>query len=414
MSSSETIRDFSLAEKDPEPENVSGPKNYFDNTKEIDDLTGIEVLDTFEKFSQRDDIFCRALWDEEVASKKVMEFYKGYYMPMAKARKSDGFSQRDYALRNAAWHVCNVFREQKDGRREGFHDHFTSHDDGWHEPYPFESAQQATDDIRKVATFAGADLVGICAYDERWMYDGIYDTKGKSKPLDIPDDLTGVIVTGEAMDKDLTATVPSALAGSATGMGYTNDCVTLLTIAQYIRNLGYRAYATMNDSALAVPLGVQAGLGEGGRHSLLITPEYGARLRLGKIFTDMPLVYDKPKSFGVKEFCDICNRCAKGCPPKAISFDEPSARTFNRSNLKGVVKWSTDAEKCFKFWVNQNTDCSICIRVCPYNRDYSKWYNRAWQRLAGGRFRKIALWLDDKYTRRTRMKSFDWWQTEKH
>ena len=394
-------------------EKTSDRENYFDNRREIDDLTGFEVLETFEKFSQRDDVFCRALWDDGVTSKKVEDFYKGYFMPNAKARKSDGFSQRDYALRNAAWHVCNVFREQKEGRREGFHDHFTTHDEGWHEPFAFESPQQATDDIRKVAAFAGADLVGICAYDERWMYDGIYDTKGKSKPLDIPTDLPNVIVTGESMDKELTATVPSALAGSATGMGYTNDCVTLLTMAQYIRNLGYQAYATMNDSALAVPLAVQAGLGEGGRHSLLITPEYGARLRLGKIFTDMPLVHDKPKSFGVKAFCDICNRCAKGCPPKAISFEAPSDKTFNRSNLKGVVKWSTDAEKCFKFWTNQNTDCSICIRVCPYNRDYSKWINRAWQKLAGGRLRKLALWLDDKFTPRARMKSGDWWQKNK-
>ncbi|MCF6329734.1 MAG: 4Fe-4S dicluster domain-containing protein, partial [Henriciella sp.] len=96
----------------------------------------------------------------------------------------------------------------------------------------------------------------------------------------------------------------------------------------------------------------------------------------------MPLVHDKPKKFGVKEFCDICNRCAKGCPPKAISFEGPSDKIFNRSNLKGVVKWSTDAEKCFKFWVNQNTDCSICIRVCPYNRAYSVWSNRLWQKIA--------------------------------
>ncbi|WP_339860875.1 reductive dehalogenase domain-containing protein [Paremcibacter congregatus] len=384
-------------------------QNYFDHRREIDELTGVEVLETFEKFNQRDDVFCRALWDEGVSSQKVIDFYQGYYMPHAKARKSDGFSQRDYALRNAAWHVCNVLREQKEGRREGFHDHFTSHEEGWPEPYAFESAQQASDDIRKVSAFAGADLVGICAYDARWMYEGVYDGEGKSKPSGIPDDLPHVIVTGESMDKELTSTVPSALAGSATGMGYTNDCVTLLTITQYIRNLGYRAYATMNDSALAVPLAVQAGLGEGGRHSLLITEEYGARLRLGKIFTDMPLVHDAPKSFGVKEFCDVCNRCAKGCPPKAISFDPPSDKIFNRSNLKGVVKWTTDAEKCFRFWVNQNTDCSICIRVCPYNRDYTKWVNRVWQKLAGSRFRRFALWLDDRFHPRPREKSADWW-----
>ena len=37
-------------------------------------------------------------------------------------------------------------------------------------------------------------------------------------------------------------------------------------------------------------------------------------------------------------------------------------------------KWSVDAEKCFGFWVGQNSDCSICIRVCPYNKDFSKWW----------------------------------------
>ena len=91
------------------------------------------------------------------------------------------------------------------------------------------------------------------------------------------------------MDYDLTATVPSALAATATGLGYTTDAVTLMLLAQYIRNLGYRAYASMNDSALSVPLAIQAGLGELGRHSMVITPEFGPRVRFGKVFTDMPL-----------------------------------------------------------------------------------------------------------------------------
>jgi epoxyqueuosine reductase len=211
------------------------------------------------------------------------------------------------------------------------------------------------------------------------------------------------------MDVDLTRTVPSALSGSATGLGYSYDALTLLTLAQYIRNLGYRAYASMNDSSLAIPLAVQAGLGEVGRHSLLITEEYGPRLRLGRIHTDMPLVHSTPKRFGVKAFCDICNRCATACPPQAISVGAPSDKVYNRSNLVGVVKWTVDAEKCFKFWANQNTDCSICIRVCPYNRDYRRWINRVWRRLAGSRLRRLALWLDDRLVKRGRRKSGWWW-----
>jgi reductive dehalogenase len=185
--------------------------------------------------------------------------------------------------------------------------------------------------------------------------------------------------------------------------------LTLLTLAQYIRNLGYRAYATMNDTALTIPLALQAGLGEVGRHSLLITPEYGPRLRLGKIFTDVPLLHDKPRSYGIKQFCDVCERCASACPPKAIPFAKPSEKTYNRSNIIGINKWTTDAEKCFSFWANQNTDCSICIRVCPYNRDFSRWYHRLWFKLASSPLRRFALWLDDRLMDRRRQNSRAWW-----
>lgn len=383
------------------------------HVKDIDHLTGFKVLDDFHRFDQRDEIYCRSEWDETVATDKAARFFSGYFMPNARSRKTDGFGQKDYALRNAAWHVTNILRDssrQENGRKEGFFDHFTLHEEGWPEPYPFEDEQQSTDELRKVAKLFGADLLGVCAYDERWMYSALFDeATASSKPSDLPADLPNVIVVGEAMDESLTKTVPSALSGSATGLGYSNDAVTLIGLAQYIRNLGYRAYATMNDTSLAIPLAVQAGLGEESRQSLLITPQFGPRLRLGRIFTDLPLVHDVPKKFGVKEFCDICDRCAKACPPKAIPFDAPSNKVYNRSNLIGVEKWTVDAEKCFKFWANQNTDCSICIRVCPFNRDFSKWYHRAWRVLASSNLRKFALWLDDRFVDRGRQKSKGWW-----
>jgi ferredoxin len=392
-------------------ENILASDNGF--RRPIDELTGFKVTDSFARFSQRDEIYCRSEWDSDVQSDKASAFFQGYYMPNARSRKTDGFTQRDYALRNAAWHVTNILRDSKresEGRKEGFFDHFSLHDEGWPEPYPFESAQESTADLNKVAKFCGADLVGVCEYDERWVYsEGFCDKTKSAKKLELPEDLPFVIVTGESMDRDLTRTVPSALSGSATGMGYGYDTLTLLTLTQYIRNLGYRAYATMNDSALAVPLAAQAGLGEVGRHGLLITEEFGPRLRLGKIFTDMPLIPSRPKQFGVAAFCEICDRCASTCPPKAIPFGEASEDVHNRSNVKGVIKWTTDAEKCFKFWANQNTDCSICIRACPFNRDMKLWYQKLWLRLARTRWRRLALWLDDKWMNRGRHKSAWWW-----
>ena len=382
-------------------------------SRSIDKNTGFIIEQRFERFSQCDEIYCRSEWDEEIKSKAGDDFFRGYYMPDARARSVDGFSQRDYALRNASWHVTNILRDihrETKGLKEGFFDPFSSHDEGWPEPYPFDSPEEATANVKKAAKFAGADLFGVCAYDERWVYkEAFCDKTKKSKSLDLPNDLTHIIVTGESMDLELTKTVPSALSGSATGMGYGQDALTLLTLAQYIRNLGYRAYASMNDSALAVPLAVQAGLGEAGRHGLLITKEFGPRLRLGKIFTDLPLVNSKPINFGVQAFCNICDRCAKACPPKAIPFGAKGDNVLNRSNIKGVVKWTTDAEKCFSFWTNQNTDCSICIRTCPFNRQLTRWYDKLWLTLASSRFKKFALWLDDKLVDRARQRSKSWW-----
>ncbi|MBT6328510.1 MAG: hypothetical protein HOJ34_01900, partial [Kordiimonadaceae bacterium] len=81
------------------------------NTRPIDNETGVKVSDEFERFEQKFDIYCRAMWDPEIKSDKSDKFFEGYYMPYAKARKTDGFSQKDYAFRNAAWHVNNVIRD---------------------------------------------------------------------------------------------------------------------------------------------------------------------------------------------------------------------------------------------------------------------------------------------------------------
>ncbi|MEO1438439.1 MAG: reductive dehalogenase, partial [Bacteroidota bacterium] len=62
-----------------------------------------------------------------------------------------------------------------------------------------------------------------------------------------------------------------------------------------------------------------------------------------------------------------------------------------------------------KFWVGMNTDCAICIRVCPYNKDYTKWYNRLGIRLANGPLRRFMLWLDNRLQFDKRVKPETWW-----
>ncbi len=378
-----------------------------------DPEAGFEILPEFEGFHQKDDVFRRSWWDETITTGKHALFYATYREPLKTFRKADGFTQKDYAFRNASWHVSDIFTEMKEDedRREGFTDAFTLYRDVSENRQEAASPEAASSEIKHVAQHFGADLVGITAYDPRWIYKTKFSDLSKTeRPNDIPEGMTSVIMTAQAMDYDLIRTVPSALSGAATGLGYSYDAMVVLSIAQYIRNLGYKAVASLNDSALAIPLAVQAGLGEYGKNGLLITEKFGPRIRLGKVFTDMPLLPDRAIRFGVKEFCNQCNRCVKGCPVKAIRGGEPSADTFNRSNIKGVVKWTVDGEKCFNYWAAQNSDCSICIRVCPYNKDYSKWWCRLGIKLAGTRLRGFMLWLDKKLKYGERMKPKKWWR----
>jgi reductive dehalogenase len=373
---------------------------------------GYEVLDDFERFSQVDDVFSRSFWDDGIRSEQSNRFYATYRRPLTRWRKANGFTQRDYALRNASWHVSDVFTEmyEDQGRRDGFLDPLSMLRDGADERLEPTSPEEAAAEIKHVATVFGADLVGIASYDERWVYTERFDAqRGTAKPNDLPEGLASVVVIGQAMDHDLIRTAPSALSGTATGLGYSRDAAVLLGIAQYIRNLGYQAVPSMNDTALAIPLAIEAGLGEYGRHGMVITPELGARLRFGKIFTDLPLAHDRPRRFGVREFCQQCDRCAEACPARAIPHGGPVPVALNRSGLKGVRKWSVDGEACFGYWSKINSDCAICVRVCPWTRDYSKWWNRLWRRLAGTRLRGLALRLDDRIGGGHRLKPTTWW-----
>lgn len=170
------------------------------------------------------------------------------------------------------------------------------------------------------------------------------------------------------MDYEAYRTNPSFLASAATGLMYGQIAITSFRVASFIRALGYHAIPCGNDTALSVPLAIQAGLGEMSRLGLLVTPQYGPRVRLCKVSTDLPLQADQPITFGVVEFCKTCLKCANACPAQAISREpEPSFKTVGYSNNPGVKKWYNKLEGCLKFWANK-VDCGVCIASCPYNK----------------------------------------------
>lgn len=285
--------------------------------------------------------------------------------------------------------------------------------------------------VKSVARIAGADLVGVAPLNRRWIYEGtqrnVYSTDAPvTKPivfkdqrfpeetdaeLIIPESVNNVVVIAVEMSRMLVQASPAPIASSADGFGYGRQGVASFLIAEFIRSLGYVAIPCKNDTGLSVPMAIEAGLGEGGRNGVLITPEYGPCVRIGKVLTNMPLDHDKPIRFGVEEFCNSCMKCARECPSKCITEGEQSWEARNDCNNGGVKKWYNDYKKCLQFWMDNGASCSNCIAVCTYTKGHM-WGHAVTETVIdkAPMFNGLWLSLDDAFGYGERRLEQDVWQ----
>jgi epoxyqueuosine reductase len=100
-----------------------------------------------------------------------------------------------------------------------------------------------------------------------------------------------------------------------------------------------------------------AGLGSFGVNNVLLTPEYGPRVRFGSVFTAAEL---PPDPVMEEELCTRCMRCVRMCPARAL--DE-------RDYPVGL----TDKSACTAYSAELNrrgvSPCGVCIKVCPVGAD---------------------------------------------
>lgn len=269
--------------------------------------------------------------------------------------------------------------------------------------------------VKKVAKLLGADMVGICELDSRWIYSHWYNLHTRENgPLEIPEQCNYAIAIAVEMDYEMFRTSPTEIEGAATGLGYSRMAFVAGSLAHFIRDLGYTAIASGNDTGLSIPIAIDAGLGELGRHGILITPKFGPRVRICKVITDLPLVPDHPIEFGAVEFCEICGICAEKCPGQAIQYGERTTNALNISNNPGVLKWPVDAEKCFKFWSKNHTCCGNCIRVCPFNKPDTLFHRMVkWQVKNFPQLDRFYKWTDSLCGYGKQIKAEDWWVSSK-
>jgi reductive dehalogenase len=275
------------------------------------------------------------------------------------------------------------------------HNYYTSAQK-WRPPEPIDVSDpvEITKRIKKAARHFGADLVGICKLDRRWVNSHtfgllVHGVDLEEKPQVVPEEYQYGIVMAYEEDYNMVKHFNKQLCEAGVMMGYARMAICNLFLAAFIQALGFKAIdCAVNQVAQSVPMAMQAGLGELGRHGLMIAPKYGSRIRLTKVLTNMPLVPDQPIEFGVTEFCNVCKKCAKMCPSQSISYGERSKEVPNISGNPGALKWAIDMETCTEYWIKIHRGCGICMSVCPYDK-VNSWPHRTVQW-----FTENAPWLD--------------------
>jgi reductive dehalogenase len=227
------------------------------------------------------------------------------------------------------------------------------------------SPSEASRRVKGYTLNIGAKLVGITEINPLWVYSKrgeIFRENWQDWGQAIEVHHKYAVVFATEMAFKLVGTAPHTPTTIASMSNYAEGAFIATQLAAYIANLGYSATANhlRHYDTLLVPLAVDAGLGEVGRLGYLMTKDYGPRVRLSAVTTDLPLVADRPVDIGVIDFCNMCKKCASCCPSSSIPLDD-------RAEVNGTLRWKLNAETCFDYWGKVGTDCNVCMRVCPWS-----------------------------------------------
>ncbi len=318
-----------------------------------------EVSESYNRFSEKDMVFARVHNDPSFEHFGKDEWYGSESMI---AKRIPGYGRYEREMAGAGWELYDN-RQSVTGPLLNDASQRMSR-----APTVGSDPDDLTLATKRAARLYGASLVGVAAIDRKWLYTA--DRKGV--PYSITDTYNRAIVMAVELDYEGISTSPAFPASAAVAVGYSMMAFAEIELTAFIRRLGYGAIPCGNDIALSVPLAIDAGLGQYGRHGILITKEFGPRVRIAKVLTNMPLVPDKPdQGFcdAVIRFCETCEKCADHCPSKSIPKGRARGwRGETISNNPGVKKWYVNPETCYGFWMENGSDCSNCIRSCPYNK----------------------------------------------
>lgn len=110
----------------------------------------------------------------------------------------------------------------------------------------------------------------------------------------------------------------------------------------------------------------KAGLGWQGKHTNLISRDYGSWFFLGELIVDITLDYDEPFS---EDLCGTCTACIDTCPTQALEdYKIDSGKCISYLTIEHRGDFPEDQQDQHG-WIY---GCDICQDVCPWNEKFGK------------------------------------------
>lgn len=133
------------------------------------------------------------------------------------------------------------------------------------------------------------------------------------------------------------------------------------------------------------PLAARAGVGWQGKHTNLLSRDFGSWLFLGEVFTTLAIAPDQPEA----DLCGSCDRCLKACPtgalPEPYRIDPTRCISYLTIEHKGAI-----APDLREKMGNRVYGCDDCLAVCPWNKFAAPTREEAFRPRAGSDSPRLA------------------------